>query len=71
MEINIKTVETTGPKTVKPLSVSHLPRTYNVAQSTLCESVRSKTAFLPEAVISVDAKQKDEICITTNCMGQV
>jgi len=71
MEINIETFETAGPKTVKFLYVGHLPRTSNVAQSTLCESVRSKTAFLPDALISVGAQQKDEIWITTNYMGQV
>jgi hypothetical protein len=71
MEINIETFKTAGPKTVKLPSVGQLPRTYNVAQSTLCESVRSTTAFLPGAVISVGAQRKDKIWITTNHMGQV
>jgi DNA-binding transcriptional regulator/RsmH inhibitor MraZ len=71
MEINIETFETAGPKTLKLLSVGHLPRTDNVARSTLCESVCSKTAFLPDAVISVGAQQKDEIWIMTNYKGQV
>jgi len=71
MENNIETLKTAGPKTVKLLSVGQLPRTYKVAQSTLCDSVRSKTVFLPGAVISVGAQQKDKIWITTNHMGQV
>ena len=71
MEIKTETFETARPKTVKLFSVCHLSRAYNVTQSTLYESVRSKTAFLPYAVISVGAHQTDEIWITTNYMGQV
>jgi len=73
LEINCVTLHLVGYilEYITLLSVGRLPRTYNVAQSTLCQSVRSKTAFLPDAVISVGAQLKDEIWITTNYMGQV